>query len=740
VTCSTLTAGTVYTFSVYAADAYGDASNVASITATAALSAPTTTLAGASTTLIGSLTTPALSVAANTYAVPYDTLAWNWTASSGGHGTISYFWSVSPATSGCSFGETTSQSFTCATAVAGTTYTFSVYAQDPSGDTSAIATITTVATGNHSSSGISTPQPYVNTNVYNGPYSAVEFDWPNVNGGSENYTYYWKILDAYGNVAASGATGATLVADPSLSPGTYYIFEVYAVDTEGASSQTGSVSVLTATSYSGGCYGVCTTLPPSNGGGSGLATPQPSVTVNSGGEMGWSWTPTSGGTGSYTYYYSVSPAACGPKSTTGLSATCSSMVPNTGYTFSVYAVDSSGAQSGTGTVTATQDDLVSNNPSQGQITASASGVAGQALATVSWSDGASGITGSREWVGSTSSCGSGIGETDILYSNNPTSDTQSVIIDSGPLIAGHKYSAFASVTYAGSLHQSACVPFYPSVGPPPTPQTTGLTANSSGATVYWSDTGQGIGTVNVETYSDSQCTVGDHTGDQTYTTSANTQSGSVAVTGYYNAGQTYSAEVTAVYNGGGASGPGNCVTYTVPGAATTTTPSGGPVPEVTLVYGGLSGNNLYLGWSYATPNNNQSYGVSRVIILCYPAYTYENGAEHIAAGCEAYPATGSTALSTNQTSGAPQVDMNDTTLFGGWVLAAYGLDGFSGPPVGGTAQILIYNAAGKPTYSDPPANTYSDPPADLIKLSTGPTPIWFDPGLTPGFCVFGFCI
>jgi hypothetical protein len=689
-----------------------------------------------------------LSVGVNNYGTPYDTLGWNWTASTGGSGTISYFWSISPTTSGCSFGQTASQAFTCTSALAGDTYTFSVYAQDPSGATSGIASITVTATGNQTAPGsntVSTPSPYVSSNVYTNPDSSVGFAWGPSTGGSGGYTYYWQILTQSGSVVSSGATSSTSATDPSLSPGTYYIFSIYAVDTNGDTSSTGSVAVITATATTNGTCGSCATTTTGvqmGGGPSSPSTPVPSVTVNSTptgsttGEMAWSWTPSSGGSGDYTYYWSISPGSCSAGVTTATSASCSAMTPGVTYTFSVYAVDSTNNNSGVGQVSATQQ----NPGNSGAPTApgvTAWGRAGDTFATVGWTDGDSGITSARLWVGLSSNCTNGIGELDLTYSNNPAADTEQVGL-SQALVAGQTYSAFTSVN--GVRSQPTCVTFTPRVPAPGTPVTTSFSGDSGGATVGWSDTGStGITTVDVETYVGTGCSTGAHSAAGSYTATNNTTSGTISVVGNYTAGTTYSAKVTAVYNDGGVSGPGNCRSYTVPGGGTTTTTSGGggsggPVPEVRLTYVGFSaGGNLNLSWSYATPNSNQSYGVSRVIILCYPAYTYDNGASHIAAGCEQVPASGSTALSTNQTSGTPQVNMTTYALFGGWVLAAEAKDGFAtNSGQAATAQILIYNAAGQPTYSDPPAN-YSP--------NTGPTPIVVNAAVySPGICVFGYCI
>jgi hypothetical protein len=365
------------------------------------------------------------------------------------------------------------------------------------------------------------------------------------------------------------------------------------------------------------------------------------------------------------------------------------------------------------------------------------GKAGQTFATVGWTEDESGIISARMWVGLSDNCTAGIGELDLTYSNNPTLDTEQVGL-SEALVAGQTYSAFTVVN--GVRSSPTCVTFTPEVPAPGTPTTTSFSGDSGGATVGWSDTGTtGITTVDVETYTGTGCSSGAHSAAGSYTASGNTTSGTIAVVGNYVAGSTYSAKVTAVYNGGGVSGPGNCRSYTVPGGGTTTTSgsggggSGGPVPLVRLTDGGFSsGGNLNLSWSYATPNSNQSYGVSRVIILCYPAYTYDNGASHIAAGCES---VASAALSTDQTSGTPQVNLTTYALFGGWVIASENKPGSGFATTSsatGTAQIVIYNAAGQATFSDPPAS-YSP--------NTGPTPILTEGGVySPGICVFGFCI
>jgi hypothetical protein len=593
VTCSSVVPGDTYTFSVYAADSNGDTSDVASVTAVAASASATTTTGAGEGTQIERLSTPVLSVGINNYGAPYDTLGWNWTASTGGSGTVSYFWSVSPTTSGCSFGETTSQAFTCASALAGDTYTFSVYAQDPSGDTSGLASITVTAAGNQtapSGNTVSTPNPYVSSNVYTNPDSSVSFAWGASTGGSGGYTYYWQILTQGGSVVSSGATGATSVTDPSLSPGTYYIFNVYAVDTNGDSSTTGSVAVITATTGGGGCT-TCTTTTGAGGAGITLSTPIPSVTVNntpsgsSTGEMAWSWTPSSGGSGNYTYYWSISPGACAAAATTATSTSCSAMTPGVTYTFSVYAVDSSGTNSPTGSISATQQLPTNSGGGAATPGVTAWGKAGQTFATVGWTEDESGITSARMWVGLSDNCTAGIGELDLTYSNNPTLDTEQVGL-SEALVAGQTYSAFTVVN--GVRSSPTCVTFTPEVPAPGTPTTTSFSGDSGGATVGWSDTGTtGITTVDVETYTGTGCSSGAHSAAGSYTASGNTTSGTIAVVGNYVAGSTYSAKVTAVYNGGGVSGPGNCISYTVPSATTTapvttTTSSGGGGTTTTI--------------------------------------------------------------------------------------------------------------------------------------------------------------
>lgn len=108
--------------------------------------APAGRSATSTTTVTSSpLVAPAPTVANNTPGV----LSFAWPASLGGTGTTTYYWSLSPSVSGCTGGSTTALSVTCTSSslVDGATYTFSLYAQDSSGTTTPVTSISTVYFG-----------------------------------------------------------------------------------------------------------------------------------------------------------------------------------------------------------------------------------------------------------------------------------------------------------------------------------------------------------------------------------------------------------------------------------------------------------------------------------------------------------------------------------------------------------------------------------------------------------------
>ena len=109
-------------------------------------STTTTSIPGGSTTTTTSApstpSTPSPIVTDDVLAGSGATLAWDWTASTGGSGPLTYYWSVFPTAPGCASGSTTGLTVTCAGVMAPSTdYAFSIYAQDPLGDTSGLGTV-----------------------------------------------------------------------------------------------------------------------------------------------------------------------------------------------------------------------------------------------------------------------------------------------------------------------------------------------------------------------------------------------------------------------------------------------------------------------------------------------------------------------------------------------------------------------------------------------------------------------
>jgi type II secretory pathway pseudopilin PulG len=606
VTCSNIIVpGATYTFSVYAQSSGTTplTSGVGSVTATAAeaQSVVTSTASPSATSPVPVVPV----VTANTYNDPDGTMTWAWPASSGGTGALSYFWSLSPTTSGCSAGETSSTTFTCSSVTPGTTYTYTVFVQDNHGDTSEPSSVTATAAGPPptgptttlpASSPPSTPQPYVNSNTYGDTYDTVQFAWDASTGGTSPYTYYWTISPGSPGCVSGSTTSLTLTCS-SLAQGATYTLNVQAEDANSTYSSWGSVSVTTisetqlippTTIYSGPPPTTPTTTP--GGSYAPISTPQPYVTINSPAGLGWNWSPVTGGNGIYTYYWTITPGptgcASGASNSTG--ENCYNVSPGSTYQICVFATDSDSNRSSTGCDTETVPSAQGGGGTGSSLVApdvtNVSASAGQAGATVSWSDYAqSGITSVRVVTFSQSGCSSGLEAGTQGYASSPSSGAVQTSA-SFTYKAGVTYYAQASADIGSTpTGPGNCFAFVPQAPPINcSTLTNGFSANTGGAVVTWAcGSAVGVTSVTVEVYSNSSCTSGLHSAGQTYTASANTTSGSVSVIGPYSAGSTYWARVNTLSNSAGAVGPGQCVSYTIPGVTTTTIKTGGGTTTTT---------------------------------------------------------------------------------------------------------------------------------------------------------------
>ena len=245
-TVSNLSPSTAYIFQVSATNQIGTSAYSVSSAAVSTNATPTNP--------VTPLSTPIPSVTANINTSP-GTMAWGWTSSTGGSGNITYYWSISPQPALCPASNTSSTTVTCLNSMTpGTTYTFSVFAQDTSGDTSPVGQVTatqvsspvTTTTAAPDSAPVSTPTPQVTTDTSSSTTGTMSWSWPSVNGGTSPYTYYWSISPAPSG-CASGSTSSTGTAcSDVMTPGVTYTFSLYAQDSLGATSSTGSVTATQA--------------------------------------------------------------------------------------------------------------------------------------------------------------------------------------------------------------------------------------------------------------------------------------------------------------------------------------------------------------------------------------------------------------------------------------------------------------------------------------------------------------
>ena len=154
-TVNGLSGGVSYIFQVAASNTTGIGTYSSTVTTT---TPSTTTVAPTPPSA------PSPVVTQNVFAGPDTTAAWDWLASSGGSGTITYFWSLAPAVTGCSSGSTTNLTVSCVNDLTpGSVYTISVYAQDGTGLNSTTGTNSILAASQPQST--TTTQPPI-TNVW----------------------------------------------------------------------------------------------------------------------------------------------------------------------------------------------------------------------------------------------------------------------------------------------------------------------------------------------------------------------------------------------------------------------------------------------------------------------------------------------------------------------------------------------------------------------------------------------
>ena len=322
--------------------------------------------------------TPSPAVSSNTNEGSTSTMTWTWDASTGGTGSILYYWNLAPSAGvDCTTDSTPDTTFTCSDLVPGTTYVLSVYAQDSGTGSPGTSSPTVAAPG---APGIPTG---VSASSDSASTSTVSWSDPD-SDGSAITGYSIQYSDDSGGTWTTATTSATDTpyTVTGLSDGDSYIFEVAATNAIGTSS------------FSAPSVSAVPTGPPS--------IPVPSVTVNTNqgatGTMTWAWAASTDGHGAISYYWNLAPntASCTLGSTSGLSVTCSDVVPGTTYVLSIFAQDSL-------TPTPRTSGVGSSSPAVAlqAVPGAPTGVAGTSndshSSSVSWSaptnDGGASITG-----------------------------------------------------------------------------------------------------------------------------------------------------------------------------------------------------------------------------------------------------------------------------------------------------------------------------------------------------------
>jgi hypothetical protein len=198
----------------------------------------------------------AASAAATPYTVPNAPTSVSAYDPGSGDGELTVSWAA-PASNGAAITSymASASGYTCTTSGTSCTiyglaystgYTIYVYATNAAG-TGAPG----VGSGTTSAAPVTTPAPYESSTANTGTYSAMVFNWGASTGGNGSFTYYYS-------GACSGSTTSTSATCTSLTPGTYYTLSVYAQDSVGDTSGTGT----SASAFS------ATLAPPNSGSGS----------------------------------------------------------------------------------------------------------------------------------------------------------------------------------------------------------------------------------------------------------------------------------------------------------------------------------------------------------------------------------------------------------------------------------------------------------------------------------------
>lgn len=626
VTCAgMILPGVSYTFSVYSQDSLGAASSVGTVTVVSSTSGGSTT----TTTAPPAQITPSTPVPYVTSNQP-TTMTWSWNASTGGTGSLTYYWNLSPSAGSCTQAGTASTSFTCSSLVPGSSYTFSVYAQDPSGNTSNVGSVTatnlaypsstTLASTTTVASYISPPSVSVTGSSADTPTSStITWGWTSSSGGTPPILYQYSLSPTTAS-CTTGATSSLSYSCSSLTPGVTYTLSVYAQDTTGLTSTPGSASytapslppATTTTTTTAPTFNptTTTTTPPPVGYTDTISEPQPTVSTNytpagaSVGTMYWTWPTPAGVIGAATYTYQISPAACAGASTPYTYAICNSMVPGTYYTFCLLVSDSNGdtpppppTLANGGCVAATQaaPAPLATTTTSGSATTiagasptapnppyliSATANAGQMGATINWYD-TSTIDTIVVHTYQSSNCSGTPWESGS--SNNVSGFPPVNTTPSSTYVWGRSYSADGYVSYSG-VHSavSSCISL--TLSPPPIPAgsllTPSVAGTSSYVTVNWSDS-QAVGTTAVRVYAflNTTCSgTANFATQKGYSSGSSVTSGAITITGNFPAGGTYSAYANKIWNAsGGTTGAlSQCKTFSIaaPTSTTTTTLAG----------------------------------------------------------------------------------------------------------------------------------------------------------------------
>jgi hypothetical protein len=357
-TVTGLTPGTSYTFSVTATNGIGTSSAGTSIAITPV-------------TIPGATTGVSASAGSETTAGNGEVVL-SWTAPSANGSAISaYSVSSSPTCSGCSGLTPTTNSTTVTGLTPGTTYTFSVAAQNSAGP------------GASGSSGSIEP-----ITVPGGPTSVLASGASSPQAGDAEMTVSWTAPSAYGSTitsytivptpSCSGCANLSVTTSPStvtgLTPGTPYTFAVTAHNGAGAgaagtsNSQTAPATVPDAPT-------------------SVTASQGPHTTPGDGEiDLSWGAAQANGDTvTSYTVTVSPTCSGCSGLSTTGATSTLiGGLTPGGSYTFTVYGTNAIGNSATGGSNSESAPATAPSTPSDVVASGASSPSAGDSEMSLSW--------------------------------------------------------------------------------------------------------------------------------------------------------------------------------------------------------------------------------------------------------------------------------------------------------------------------------------------------------------------